>query len=793
VTATKRFTGADRFATANAVANYGAVTNQGKFVLVNGNSFADGLAASALAGALGGALLLTEKDATPNSVLTTMNSMSSAVAGANKYVFLVGGTSVISEAQATTLTASGWTVTRVSGATRYATADAVAAMVKTQNGGASGSLGGYKTAFLANGNSFADALSVSSMAYDNKLPIFLTDGTTLSTNTAAQIKASGIQKVFVLGGTTAVSTAVATAADGVSTVAVVQRLSGADRYETSKAIADALGLLDATRKVKAVIVDGNNFPDGLAASQYAASIDASILLVNGSTLPTSISTWLTSRQSTLTDIAAVGGTTAVPAAAVTAAKAAATTAAITATFSKAVDGGTTYTVTFSGQVSEATAETAGNHVHTFKSGGTENAAGVVYTYSATTGVSKAVVTQTTALKPGDSLTVVGGAIQDINHALTGVTVAMASTTVTTLSGAPTATIYAEAAAANAAKAVYVTFNMAIKDATFAAAGDVIVTDAVVGGTAAVLDTCAKITGFTWSCDVAPGGEALSTGDTVTLGAGKVTSNATVAVNNIAASTVTISDVTAPVLSSATYSALTASTLQANQASMRVIGDTADATGASGNFNVDATKGDVIVAVKAGSALAGRAGNAVKMVVDVTGAADTGCSYASATKIVTIKVQAVTTLAPAVTDAINASATCKDLFVATTVKVGADYAMTAAADTTTGSIAMTGGLDQFDVTLTFSEPIGAGHDETNLQFTVNNTAVDVADTSVAVKVSSVVELQQELNGVMIYTITTAHPVSTGLDKVTVDEAGVVDRAGNALAINGVSNVVPMYLG
>jgi len=55
-----------------------------------------------------------------------------------------------------------------------------------------------------------------------------------------------------------------------------------------------------------------------------------------------------------------------------------------------------------------------------------------------------------------------------------------------------------------------------------------------------------------------------------------------------------------------------------------------------------------------------------------------------------------------------------------------------------------------------------------------------------------ELQQELNGVMVYTITTAVPVSTGLDKVTVDGAGIVDRAGNALLINGVSNVVKIYL-
>jgi hypothetical protein len=516
------------------------------------------------------------------------------------------------------------------------------------------------------------------------------------------------------------------------------------------------------------------------------------LLVNGSTLPTSISTWLTSRQSTLTDIAAVGGTTAVPAAAVTAAKAAATTAAITATFSKAVDGGTTYTVTFSGQVSETTAEAAANHVHTFKSGGTENAAGVVYTYSATTGVSKAVVTQTTALKPGDSLTVVGGAIQDINHALTGVTVAMASTTVTTLSGAPTATIYAEAAAANAAKAVYVTFNMAIKDGTFAAAGDVIVTDAVVGGTAAVLDTCAKITGFTWSCDVAAGGEALSVGDTVTLGAGKVTSNATVAVKNIASSTVTTNDLTAPVLNSATYTALTASTLQANQATMQVVGVAGVGVGASGDGTVNETKGDVVIQVKAGSALAGRAGNAVKLdVVGITGG--TTCVYDAASK--TIQVNVVPTVAaPVLTDACNASATMKNLFVATSKLTGADYALTGAAVSTMNAGAgqsMLGGLDQFDVTLTFSEPMAATTADTLFTFTVNNTAVNVADTSVDVKVTAVVELQQELNGVMIYTITTAHPVSTGLDKVTV-EAGIVDLAGNALLVNGVKNVVPMYV-
>jgi putative cell wall-binding protein len=106
--------------------------NESHFVLVNGNSFADGLSASALAGALdtdGAALLLTDGTSLTTSTLTTMASMSGTIAQGLKYVHLVGGTSVISADIATQLTASGFIVTRVSGANRYATADAVAAEV----------------------------------------------------------------------------------------------------------------------------------------------------------------------------------------------------------------------------------------------------------------------------------------------------------------------------------------------------------------------------------------------------------------------------------------------------------------------------------------------------------------------------------------------------------------------------------------------------------------------------------------------------------------------------------------
>ena len=242
VSAITRLSGADRYATANKVANpLGTTTNESHFVLVSGQSYADGLSAAALAGALdtdGAAVLLTDPTTLTTSTLTTLAAMSGGVAVGAKYVWIVGGESAVSASVATTVAAAGFVVSRVSGADRYATADAVAAAMKIQNGGNIGTMGGYRTAFLVNGNGFADAMAVSGYSYDAKLPVFMTDGTTLSAGTSAAMAAAKVQKVIVIGGTAAVSDAVKTAALAVSTVSVTTRVSGADRYATATALAD---------------------------------------------------------------------------------------------------------------------------------------------------------------------------------------------------------------------------------------------------------------------------------------------------------------------------------------------------------------------------------------------------------------------------------------------------------------------------------------------------------------------------------------------------------------------------
>jgi putative cell wall-binding protein len=804
VTATTRLSGADRYATAAKVANpAGTTTNESHFVLVSGQSYADGLSAAALAGALdtdGAAVLLTDPTTLTTSTLTTMAAMSGGVAAGSKYVHIVGGESAVSAGIATQLTASGYNVTRVSGSDRYKTADAVAAAVKTQNGGNIGTMGGYRTAFLVNGNGYADALAVSGYSYDAKLPVFMTDGTTLSAGTSAAIAAAKVQKVIVIGGTAAVSDAVKDAALAVSTVSVVSRVSGADRYATATALADTIAAVDTSRRVKAILVDGNNFPDGLAASQYAASENATILLVNGATLPSSVTTWLTGKQAYLSTIATIGGTAAVPAAAVTAAKTAATKPAITATISKAVDAGTGFTVTFSGRVTEASAETAANYTICSKFGvcrvpTTGGSMTLTYTYTASTGVSKMVLAaQGTAFAPGDTLRVNGNAIA--SYADAAVKVATTSTTITANTAAPSGSVVAYAAAADATDKVWVTWNMAVVGMADA---DVTHIDQLAGGTAVVIDTCALVAGtFTYACDVAAGGDALVAGDTVKVAANAVTSGATTPVKSGAAfTTAVVTDATKPVLLTATYTTPVASTAAADQASLALIGTGAGAGGASAGNGVASAKGDVTITVLGSGPYAGKAGNTIKLVADLNAGIAAGtatCAFNAATKTITIVVQAVTVEAPLVATTCNNAATMQGNFVATAATdTAGDYDLAGVADSTAaGGYALAGGKNKFNVTLTFSEPLSA-FAAANVPVTTN-CATSCASNTPTVVTTAATEAAQELAGVITLAVSSTTTPSAGLDKVTA-AAAILDRNGNALAtgLTPATHIVFMQLG
>src|SRR4051812_32245273 len=144
-----RVAGTNRFDTAAKIAAAAYPGGATAVILANGRNFPDALAGSALGGIKNAPLLLTETGSTPAETTAALQSLKPTT------VYLLGGTGAISQAQQDEL-AKSYAVQRVAGADRYATAGAIADQVGPAN---VASLNGKRTAFIATGLGFADALA----------------------------------------------------------------------------------------------------------------------------------------------------------------------------------------------------------------------------------------------------------------------------------------------------------------------------------------------------------------------------------------------------------------------------------------------------------------------------------------------------------------------------------------------------------------------------------------------------------------------------------------------------------
>ncbi len=153
---------------------------------------------------------------------------------------------------------------RLSGKTRYHTADAIADGVKTQLG-----TGQPDSIIVACGSAFPDALSGSYLAAVTKAPILLTNGKSdpdgdpsvgtvewVQGYVSRNVKPGGT--VYLLGGGAAVPETLEPGLTGYT----VKRLSGRTRYDTNLAILNETGLGDKA----VVIASGRGFADSLSVS-----------------------------------------------------------------------------------------------------------------------------------------------------------------------------------------------------------------------------------------------------------------------------------------------------------------------------------------------------------------------------------------------------------------------------------------------------------------------------------------------------------------------------------------------
>lgn len=310
---TNRLWGQTRYSTAVDVADeFGAATH---VIVASGENFPDAMTAAGYAGAVDAPILLTQ----PNTLTSATDAKLRALP--NPAVTVAGGTGAVSAAVFAAIdAATTGSVTRVWGQTRYETACEMANAIGSGN---IGSVSGKKTAVVATGLNYPDALAAGVLAAEKNLPVYLVSSTVPACVTAS-LTSNGIQQVIIAGETGVVSASVETQLE-TTTGGPAIRYGGANRYGTAAEIADgAISSAFGFDAQDVLLAYGRNFPDALAAGPYGALVNAPILLT--SSLPAESSAWLRANAATLDlgTITAIGGTGVIDAATLAAAVAAAT-------------------------------------------------------------------------------------------------------------------------------------------------------------------------------------------------------------------------------------------------------------------------------------------------------------------------------------------------------------------------------------------------------------------------------------------------------------------------------------
>lgn len=170
-----------------------------------------------------------------------------------------------------------------------------------------------KAVVLANAYNFPDALAGSVLAGISDGPVLLTPQDHLPNQVKAEIGRTGVKRVYVLGGESAVGPAVVSAIQAMSPAPAVIRVQGDDRYHTAAEIANQAHSDDSgygeTVSNLAIVVSGENFPDALAASAVSVHGNVPILLTTQGALHPDTEDIITHLG--ITDVVVAGGTAAV--------------------------------------------------------------------------------------------------------------------------------------------------------------------------------------------------------------------------------------------------------------------------------------------------------------------------------------------------------------------------------------------------------------------------------------------------------------------------------------------------
>ena len=258
-----RIYGKSRYETAYSAADYMkeqlGVTRLPAVIVADGRNFADALSGSYLAAVAHAPILLVH----PSYEGEVLEYIAANVAIGGK-IYLLGGKGAVSEVFEEQLRNASFDVVRLGGKTRY---DTNVLILNEAN-----SIGSAftKDVLVCSGTGFADALSTSSVGR----PILLV-GNELSESQIEYLNEVKPTDAWIIGGNGAVSADIEAELGGYIPAESTKRVKGANRFETSLAVAQEF--FEGTHST-AVLVYGLSFPDGLSGGAVASWFQAPVLL-----------------------------------------------------------------------------------------------------------------------------------------------------------------------------------------------------------------------------------------------------------------------------------------------------------------------------------------------------------------------------------------------------------------------------------------------------------------------------------------------------------------------------------
>lgn len=256
----ERISGTDRYETCVNISKK-AYKSSEVAILASGQKIQDALASGGVAAKLKAPLLLTQKDRLPSVVLDELKRLNV------KKVILVGGQESISRSLENQLD-NMFKVERVSGKDRYETSIKLAEELNKDN---------KQENIIVNGNT-VDALTAGAVAAKLNRSIILTNGVNLPEGANRVVNPTSPNNI-IIGGISSINI------EGLKG----ERIGGSDRYETSTKIAEKYY---AGKTNKALLANGVNSIDALAAINLVVSEKAPVLLTAFDSLDSDVSKYL---------------------------------------------------------------------------------------------------------------------------------------------------------------------------------------------------------------------------------------------------------------------------------------------------------------------------------------------------------------------------------------------------------------------------------------------------------------------------------------------------------------------